>query len=66
MGQSQHLEVVVQHGLAGFKVIDEARFTKLPDATFMQWRRKGWLPLVYAHFFSIGAWSGLVDRMIVA
>ena len=41
--------------LTGFKVIDEKRFAQLPDETFLQWRRKGWLPLAYSHFFSIGA-----------
>lgn len=50
--------------LAGFKVIDENRFARLPDATLLEWRRKGWLPMVYGHFFSIGAWSALVDRLI--
>lgn len=50
--------------LSGFKVIDDARFAKLPDETFLEWRRKGWLPLVYSHFFSIGAWSALVDRTV--
>lgn len=49
--------------LAGFKVIDADRFAQLPDATFLAWRQKGWLPLAYAHFFSIGAWSALVDRV---
>ncbi len=49
--------------LSGFKVIDADRFAKLPDATFLAWRAKGWLPLAYAHFFSIGAWSTLVDRV---
>lgn len=60
-------EVTLRDGqrmsLAGFKVIDERRFAALPDETFLQWRRKGWLPLAYSHFFSIGAWSSLIDRV---
>lgn len=48
--------------LSGFRVIDANRFDKLPDDILLAWRRKGWLPLVYSHFFSIGAWSSLVDR----
>ncbi|MEO6280660.1 SapC family protein [Roseateles sp.] len=47
--------------LSGFKVIDQARFMNLPDETFLAWRRKGWLALVHWHFFSIGAWSTLID-----
>ena len=50
--------------LSGFKVIDSTRFDQLPDETFLAWRHKGWLPLVYSHFFSIGAWSTLVDRAV--
>lgn len=50
--------------LSGFKVIDQGRFAKLPDNTFVQWRHHGWLPLVYAHFFSVGTWSSLIDRTI--
>jgi hypothetical protein len=48
--------------LSGFQVIDEARFNQLPDEEFLRWRKKGWLPLVYAHFFSVGNWAALVDR----
>lgn len=48
--------------LSGFKVIDDARFNQLPDEELLAWRRKGWQPLVYAHFFSVGNWAGLVDR----
>lgn len=50
--------------LSGFKVIDSKRFDQLPDETFLAWRHKGWLPLIYSHFFSIGAWSALIDRVV--
>jgi hypothetical protein len=36
----------------------------LPNAEFCRWRTRGWLPWVYAHFASVGAWSGLMDRMV--
>jgi hypothetical protein len=49
--------------LQGFKVIDEARFKALPDATFLHWRTQGWLGLVHSHLVSIGSWAGLVDRL---
>ena len=32
--------------MSGFKVIDEAKFNKLPDEEFLRWRANGWLPLV--------------------
>lgn len=49
--------------LDGFRVIDEAKFNALDDATVLDWRRKGWLPLVYCHLISISNWSNLVDRV---
>lgn len=49
--------------LSGFKVIDEARFNKLPDETFLEWRAKGWLPFVYCHFLSTGTWTNLIDHL---
>ncbi len=45
--------------LERFRIIDEARFDALPDATFLTWRRRGWLGLVYAHFLSMRRWQGL-------
>ena len=48
--------------LAGFRVIDEAKFNALPDETFLQWRAKGWLHLVYCHLISVGNWAALIDR----
>jgi len=48
--------------LAGFRVIDETRFSALDDATFLEWRKNGWIGLVYCHLLSTAAWSGLVDR----
>jgi hypothetical protein len=48
--------------LAGFRVIDETKFNALDDATILDWRKRGWLGLVYCHLLSSGAWGGLVDR----
>lgn len=50
--------------LTGFKVIDEAGFAQLPDATFLQWRQRGWLPLAYAHFASVSAWSAVLEQEV--
>lgn len=47
--------------LGGFKVIDEARFNALPAETFLQWRERGWLHLVYCHFVSMSNWATLID-----
>lgn len=47
--------------VTGFHIIDRDRFAGLPDSAFLEWRRKGWLPWVFAHFVSHGNWSALVD-----
>jgi len=49
--------------MSGFKVIDEARFNKLPEAEFLRWRANGWLPLVYCHLLSINTWPSLIDQV---
>jgi len=48
--------------VAGFRVIDEAKFNALDDATFLDWRRRGWIGLAYCHLLSSGNWGGLVER----
>jgi hypothetical protein len=51
-----------ERALSGFRIIDERKFNALPDAMFLDWRKKGWIALVYAHMASQNCWSGLVDR----
>ncbi len=41
-----------QAKFSGFRAIDEKKFAALPDEKFVEFRNQGWLPLVYAHFFS--------------
>jgi hypothetical protein len=48
----------------GFKMIDEARFNQCPADTFLDWRSKGWITLIYSHFLSLGAWDHLVQIMV--
>jgi hypothetical protein len=50
-------------GATGFKVVDEARFAKLPDDVIVDWYRQGWLGLVCAHLASAGCWAQLVKRL---
>lgn len=47
--------------VTGFHIIDRDRFAGLPDSAFLEWRRKGWLLWVFAHFISHGNWPALVD-----
>lgn len=48
---------------SGFRIVDEKKFAELPDATFMEWRKKGWLPFIYAHLFSGAQW-GRITRLL--
>jgi SapC len=48
----------------GFKMIDEAKFNTIPPDTFKDWRSKGWIAHIYAHFLSLGAWDRLVHLLV--
>lgn len=39
--------------LTGFYTIDQKKFDALPDETILEWRKRGILPLVYAHLLSL-------------
>jgi hypothetical protein len=44
---------------SGFRIVDEQKLAELADEDFMEWRRKGWLPFLYAHLFSGAQWQRL-------
>ncbi len=48
---------------AGFRIIDEEKLSKMDDKLFMEWRKKGWLPFLYAHLFSGAQWQRLTQLM---
>ena len=50
-----------QLSLSGFRVIDEQKFMALPDDVYLDWRQRGWVPLVYCHLLSMGNWQTLVE-----
>lgn len=47
--------------LTGFCVIDEVKFKGLSDATILDWHKKGWLYLAYAHFISMSNWAKIAQ-----
>jgi hypothetical protein len=47
--------------LRDFHIVEEAKFNALPDDVFLDWRRRGWMPLVYAHLMSMTSWASLVE-----
>jgi hypothetical protein len=48
--------------LEGFRVIDREKYDALPDATFLDWRKRGWLDIAAAHFVSMNSWQDLLAR----
>lgn len=44
---------------SGFRIVDEQKLAGLDDATFLEFRTKGWLPFIYAHLFSGAQWQRL-------
>jgi len=48
---------------SGFAIIDEEKFNKLDDATFNEWRQKGWIGAIYAHLFSGFHWNSITKLL---
>lgn len=44
---------------SGFKIIDEQKLAQIDDKTFLEWRKRGYLPFIYAHLFSGAQWQRL-------
>jgi hypothetical protein len=59
----RHAEIGIAPGkkinFSGFRIIDEAKLADLDDKTFNEWRKKNWLPFIYAHLFSGAQWQRL-------
>lgn len=51
-----------QHDFKGFLAIDEKSLGTVPDDEFLQWRKWGWLALIYAHLISLGQIAQLAER----
>lgn len=47
--------------LTGFRMVEEARFDKIPGREFLKLRRRRFLHPIYLHLLSMANWAGLVD-----
>lgn len=51
----------------GFRAVDEKKLSELPDAEFLNLRKEGLLPFIYAHLFSVTQWqrmTGLLNKRL--
>jgi len=48
---------------SGFAIIDEEKFNKMDEATFNEWRAKGWIGAIYAHLFSGFHWNSITKLL---
>lgn len=48
---------------SGFRIVDEQKLATLPEKDFLEWRKNGWLPFLYAHLFSGAQWSRLTKML---
>lgn len=59
----RHAEIAIGAGkkinFSGFRIIDEEKLAALDDKIFAEWRKKNWLPFIYAHLFSGAQWQRL-------
>ncbi len=49
------------YNFVGAKIIDEKKLSAVADADFLEWRRRGWLALIYAHLISLGQMTHLAE-----
>jgi hypothetical protein len=47
--------------IRGFKLVRPEKLAEMDDATFLEWRRMGWVGAIYAHLFSAGRWGRLIE-----
>jgi len=56
-------EIMLPNGkkinFSGFRIIDEAKLAEMSEKDFLEFRKKGWLPFIYAHLFSGAQWQRL-------
>lgn len=48
--------------LTNFRMVNESKLEAVPDDTFLDWRRRGWVAPVHAHLMSLASWGDLVRR----
>ncbi len=50
-----------KYNFIGAQIIDEKKLSSIADGDFLEWRRRGWLALIYAHLISLGQITHLAE-----
>ena len=50
-----------KYDFVGGSIIDEKKLSSVADAEFLEWRKRGWLALIYAHLISLGQIARLAE-----
>ncbi len=50
-----------KYDFIGASIIDEKKLATVTDADFLEWRKRGWLSLIYAHLISLGQIAHLAE-----
>ena len=49
--------------VGAFASINEQKLREIPDKTFLEWRKKGWLAAMYFHVASLNNWELIMGRL---
>ncbi|MDX2143475.1 MAG: SapC family protein [Rhodospirillaceae bacterium] len=64
--EERELDVNMANGekttLGTFQAVNEDKFKNLPDATVLEWRKKGFLHAIYFHLQSLNNWESLLAK----
>ncbi|MEQ8507637.1 MAG: SapC family protein [Rhodospirillaceae bacterium] len=65
--EERTLEVDIAEGekidIGAFASINEQKLREVPDETFLEWRKKGWLAAMYFHVASLNNWEQIMGRL---
>ena len=50
-----------KYDFIGARIIDEKKLGGVADEVFLEWRKRGWLSLIYAHLISLGQMTRLAE-----
>lgn len=61
-------DVVIESGnlglsFSGIRIVDEEKLAQVEDSEFLEWRKRNWLPAIYAQLSSASQWKRLLKLL---